>query len=309
MDARVIDIPFIPRFILVNGIIAPFRAPKSAAVYRNVWLPEGSPLKVYSVRLVEAVANELGEGYVVRLAMRYKNPSLTEALDSLRKAQVDRIVVVPLFPQYASATNGSIFELASSHISTWQTIPAFNFTGPFYNQSFFLDPIASQILEAKANGTFDKVLFTYHGLPERQIRKGDQTMKCLSEGCCNTIHPGNALCYRAQCFETSRLVAKKAGLSESEYSTTFQSRLGRDPWIKPYTDEVIKTWPAKGIKRVLALSPSFVADCLETTEEIGEEYREVFEKAGGEHWQLIPCLNDRADWSKGLADWIRDFIS
>jgi ferrochelatase len=237
------------------------------------------------------------------------NPSLTDALASLKKAEVDRIVIVPLFPQYASATNGSIFELASAYISSWQTIPAFNFTGPFYNQPFFLNPIANQIMEARKKEIFDQVLFTYHGLPERQIRKGDQTMKCLKDGCCNTIHSGNALCYRAQCFETSRLLANLAGLAPDQYSTTFQSRLGRDPWIKPYTDEVIKTWPGKGIKRVLALSPSFVADCLETTEEIGDEYKEVFEKAGGEHWELLPCLNDREDWSKGLANWIRDFIS
>lgn len=309
MDGRVIDIPFIPRYLLVNGIIAPFRAPKSAAVYRKVWLDEGSPLKVYSERLVAQIESALGPGYIVRMGMRYMNPSMTSALDELRKAQVDRIVVVPLFPQYASATSGSIFELASSHLSQWQTIPAFQFTGPFYNQDFFLDPIANQVREARQSSRFDQVLFTYHGLPERQIRKGDETKLCLKGDCCATIHPGNALCYRAQCFETSRLIAKKAGLTEGDYSTTFQSRLGRDPWIKPYTDEVIKTWPSKGIKRVLALSPSFVADCLETTEEIGEEYREVFEKAGGEHWELLPCLNDQEDWSLGLTHWIRDFIS
>jgi len=309
MDGRVIDFPFLPRFLLVNGIIAPFRAPKSAAVYRKVWMEEGSPLKVYGLKLEELVQKELGEGYIVKLGMRYMNPSIDSGLEFLKKAQVDRIVVVPLFPQYASATNGSVFELATQIISTWQTIPAFNFTGPFFNHSFFLDPIVKQIQEARASGNFDQVLFTYHGLPERHIRKGDDTKTCLVGDCCQSYHKGNALCYRAQCFETSRLIARKVGLADSEFTTSFQSRLGRDPWIKPYTDDVIKKWPAQGIKRVLALSPSFVADCLETTEEIGDEYREVFESAGGEHWELVPCVNDRPDWVEGLSQWIRAFAT
>ncbi|HPI11949.1 MAG TPA: ferrochelatase [Catalimonadaceae bacterium] len=309
MDSRVIDIPFLSRFLLVNGIIAPFRAPKSAAVYRNVWMKEGSPLKVYGMALEKKVQNVLGDGFIVKLGMRYMNPSIESGLEFLKKAQVDRIVVVPLFPQYASATNGSVFELTSRIMATWQTIPAFNFTGPFFNQAFFLDPIVKQIQEARTSGKFDQILFTYHGLPERQIRKGDDTKTCLSGDCCGTYHKGNALCYRAQCFETSRLIAKKAGLAETQYTTSFQSRLGRDPWIKPYTDEVIKKWPSHGIKRVLALSPSFVADCLETTEEIGSEYKEVFEAAGGEHWELLPCVNDRTDWVEGLSKWIQAFVT
>jgi ferrochelatase len=306
MDGRVIDIPYLSRFLLVNGVIAPFRAPKSAAVYKKVWLENGSPLKIYGEKLVELVQKDLGKDFLVKLGMRYMNPSISSSLDELRQAGVTQIIIVPLFPQYASASSGSVFEEASRHISTWQTIPSYTITGTFFSASFFLDPIARQIRNAMEAQTFDQVLFTYHGLPERQIRKGDLGGKCLSGGdCCGTLHNGNALCYRAQCFETSRLLAKKAGLNENQYTTSFQSRLGRDPWIKPYTDEVIKSWPAKGIKRVLALSPSFVADCLETTEEIGDEYREVFENAGGEHWELLPCLNDRPDWSRGLSEWIR----
>jgi len=304
MDGRLIDFPFLPRFLLVNGIIAPFRAPKSAAVYKKVWLPEGSPLKVYGMKLEKLVQEELGDGYIVKLAMRYMNPSIESQLEELRQANVGRILVVPLFPQYASATNGSVYELVSKEISKWQTLPGVFFGGTFFDAPFFLNPIARQIKESFSSEKYDQLLFTYHGLPERHIRKGDLGGKCLSGHCCSTLHSGNALCYRAQCFATSRLLAKMVGLREDQYTTTFQSRLGRDPWIKPYTDEVIKTWPSRGIKRVLALSPSFVADCLETTEEIGEEYHEVFTEAGGEVWDLIPCLNDRADWVKGLSEWI-----
>lgn len=307
MDGRVIDIPFIPRFLLVNGIIAPFRAPKSAKVYSKVWLPAGSPLKVYGYQLVNQVQEELGPEFMVRLGMRYQSPSIEAGLDEMRKAGVARIIVVPLFPQYASATSGSIVERVSSHISTWQTIPEIQMTGTFFQAPFFLDLLAARIRSYLDQHPVDQVLFSYHGLPERQIRKGDLGNSCLKGECCGTLHPGNALCYRAQCFETSRLLAQKAGIQETGFTTAFQSRLGRDPWIKPYTEDIIKEWPSKGVKKVLALSPSFVADCLETTEEIGMEYKEVFEHAGGEHWHLLDCLNADADWAQGLAGWIRKF--
>lgn len=307
MDGRVIDIPWIPRFLLVNGIIAPFRAPKSARVYKKVWLEEGSPLKVYGNQLVEKVQRELGPEFMVRLGMRYQSPSIESGLDEMRKAGVSRIIVVPLFPQYASATSGSIVERVSQHISTWQTIPEIQMSGTFFQASFFLDLLANRIRSFLQTHSVDQVLFSYHGLPERQIRKGDMGNSCLKGDCCGTLHSGNALCYRAQCFETSRLLARKAGIPESGFTTAFQSRLGRDPWIKPYTEDIIKEWPTKGIKRVLALSPSFVADCLETTEEIGMEYKEVFEHAGGESWHLLDCLNADSDWAAGLAGWIRKF--
>ncbi len=304
MDGRVIDIPLIPRSLLVNGIIAPFRAPKSAKVYKSVWLEDGSPLKVYGLKLEALVKKSLGAEFVVKLAMRYQSPSIETGLEELRKENVDQIIAVPLFPQYASATNGSVFEEVTKIVKKWQTIPAVSFTGTFFNYDFFIDPIVEQIRQVYTPEKFDQILFTYHGLPERHIRKGDTSGKCFTEGCCANFGPHNQLCYRAQCFQTTTLIAAKLGLEKGAYSSTFQSRLGRDPWIKPYTDEVISDWPKKGIKKVLALSPSFVSDCLETTEEIGEEYKELFEKSGGEHWELLPCLNDDAVWAKGLSKWI-----
>lgn len=305
MDGRVIDVPWLPRFLLVNGIIAPFRAPKSAAVYRKVWLENGSPLKVYGMALTQKVQEILGEEFVVRLGMRYQNPSMESALKELRNEGVRYIKVVPLFPQYASATSGSVAEAFGNIVRKWQAIPGFSISGPFYQKAFFLQPIADMLLKAISAASYNQVLFTYHGLPERHIRKADAAGCCLKNDCCGSIRDDNFLCYRAQCFETSRLIAARAGLTPDQYTTSFQSRLGRDPWIKPYTDELIRNWPSKGWKKVLALSPSFVADCLETTEEIGEEYREVFMEAGGESWDLLPCLNDGETWAKGLANWIR----
>jgi ferrochelatase len=306
MDGRVIDVPYLLRFALVNGIIAPFRAPKSAKVYKTVWLKEGSPLKVYGMSLSKKVQEYLGPDYVVRLGMRYQSPSIEEGLRAIKDAEPARIVVVPLFPQYASATNGSVVEEVNRIVSGWQTIPAIAVTGPFFDQDFFLQPIVNQLKAALSDNAYDQILFTYHGLPERQIKKGDHTGRCIvNPDCCKVLGAHNYLCYRAQCFVTTRLLAEKAGIPEQMVTTSFQSRLGRDPWIKPYTDEVISAWPAKGIKKVLALSPSFVADCLETTEEIGEEYKEVFEKAGGQHWDLLPCLNDSDEWVRNLGEWLK----
>lgn len=308
MDKRVIDIPLIPRYLLVNGIIAPFRAPKSAKVYKKVWLEKGSPLKVYGFELANKVQNQLGKDFEVRLAMRYQNPSLGSVFRDLIDMDLDRIIVVPLFPQYASATSGSILEEFMTCASKEQTMPEFHLTGPFFKEAFFLDPIARKISEEWKSGNYDQVLFSYHGLPERQIRKGDRHSACLTADCCSVLNSRNLLCYRAQCFETSRLLADKAGLKSSDFTTSFQSRLGKDPWIKPYTEDVIKEWPNQGINRILALSPSFVADCLETTEEIGMEYKDVFERAGGSKWTLLPCLNSDSDWAEGLANWIRKMV-
>lgn len=306
MDGRVIDIPWFPRFLLVNGIIAPFRAPKSAAVYKKVWLEEGSPLKVYGLRLAEKVQALLGEAYLVKLAMRYQQPSMEEVLGEFRRSGISSVFVLPLFPQYASATSGSVAEELARIFNSWQCIPGYRLAGPFYQKDFFLRPIADQIKTALQSGTYDQVLFSYHGLPERQIRKGDDAGCCLKENCCGSLRTENYFCYRAQCFETSRLLAAMAGIPPSGYATSFQSRLGRDPWIKPYTEDLIRSWPEKGVKKVLVLSPAFVADCLETTEEIGEEYREVFMHSGGLQWDLLPCLNDSSQWAEGLAAWIRE---
>ncbi|MGB3617183.1 MAG: ferrochelatase [Catalinimonas sp.] len=305
MDGRVIDIPFLPRFLLVNGIIAPFRAPKSAKTYRELWTDEGSPLKVYGYQLRDLVQQTLGDGYHVSLAMRYQQPSIEAGLRELKDKGFQRIIVVPLFPQYASATTGSIKEKVMELISRWQLIPELVFVDQFYQHPGFIETFAQlgrKYLEAES---YDHVIFSYHGLPERQIRKGDPTGTCLQGNCCGTIHAGNSHCYRAQCFETSRLLAAALPLPDDQYTVCFQSRLGRDPWIKPYTEDLIKELAHGGKKRVLAFSPAFVADCLETTIEVGDEYKELFEEEGGEHWQLVESLNVHPDWVTTLVDLIR----
>lgn len=327
MDWRVIDIPAVPRWLLVNGIIAPFRAPKSAKVYREVWLPEGSPLMVYGLALKRKLQQVLGDDFVVELGMRYQNPSVEKALETFKNKGFERIVVVPLFPQYASATSGSVMDEVMRLMRDWQIVPEVTLVHQFFAHPGFLDGVTAvwsdyfaarnkeehdtahfwQTEQQREDG-YQHVVFSYHGLPERQIRKGDCSGgKCLSATCCDTLQANNRSCYRAQCFATTRLLAKAWGLPEGSYTTCFQSRLGNDPWIKPYTEDKLKELAKNGIHRVLALSPSFVADCLETTEEIGIEYKEKFEEAGGHVWDLLPCVNDNDIWVKGLAAIVHEY--
>ncbi len=303
MDGRVIDFPFIPRWALVNLIIAPFRAPKSAKIYKELWDERGSPLKYYGQDIETMVQKRLGDAYEVRLAMRYQSPSIETGLNHFRQLGLEKIVVVPFFPQYASASSGSVYEKVMEIMTKWQTIPELKITGPFYDHPKFIEHFTKAAQNYIEKEKFDYFLFSYHGIPERQIRKGDHTGNtCKFGACCEQITPDNRLCYRAQCFETTRQLVKSLGLKEGTYSTAFQSRLGRDPWIKPYTDKVIETLPKAGKMKVLAFSPAFVSDCLETTIEVGDEYKEIFEENGGQHWQLVESLNNSEDWVDLLVD-------
>ncbi len=307
MDGRVIDVPYWNRWPLVNLIIAPFRAPKSAKVYRQLWEEEGSPLKFYGQRVEKMLQEKLGAGYVVRLAMRYQNPSINAGLAAMQRAGLRRIIVVPFFPQYASASTGSVYEKVMRLVGQWQNIPEVSFTNTFYDHPKFIRAFADAARRYLAAERFDHFLFSYHGIPERQITKGDVTgQTCRFGSCCDTLTRDNQLCYRAQCFATTRLLVKELGLAEGTYTTSFQSRLGKTPWIKPYTDEVIKDLAKAGKKRVLAFSPSFVADCLETTVEVGDEYKELFEEHGGEHWQLVESLNDNPLFVDLLAELVHE---
>lgn len=306
MDGRVIDIPLLPRWLLVNLIIAPFRSPKSAKTYQKVWTKQGSPLKVYGYEVKELLQKALGNMYQVELGMRYQSPSIAQALESLKKNHVTEIIVVPLFPQYASATTGSVQQKVMELVSNWQLIPKMTFIDAFFDNPSFINTFVTIAQNYIASRHYDHYVFTYHGLPERQIRKGDNTGNCLSGNCCNTLHAGNRLCYRAQCFATTRLLAEKLNISTENYTVCFQSRLGKDVWIQPYTEDVVKELAKAGKKSVLAFSPSFVADCLETTIEVGEEYKEMFEKAGGEHWQLVESLNNHPLWIETLQEMINN---
>jgi protoporphyrin/coproporphyrin ferrochelatase len=304
MDGRVIDIPYVSRFFLVNGIIAPFRAPKSAKIYKKLWNENGSPLLYYGIKAKEQLQKSLGENYEVKLAMRYQTPSIETALEEFKKSDITEIIVLPLFPQYASASTGSVIEKVMDIIGKWQIVPSIKFINSFYNHPAFINAwyeVSKKYMDEK----YDHYIFSYHGLPERQILKGDCHSVCKFGECCNSITSKNYYCYRANCFETTRLLASKLGIDEKDYTVCFQSRLGNDPWIKPYSDDVIKELPKKGKKKVLAFSPAFIADCLETTIEVGEEYKEIFEEHGGEEWQLVESLNDSPAWIDCLVELVK----
>lgn len=307
MDGRVIDIPYMSRWMLINFIIAPFRAPKSAKVYKELWTEEGSPLKTYGYAVEKMLQTALGKDYVVKLAMRYQKPSIESGLAELQQLGLSKITVIPFFPQYASASTGSVYEEVMRVLATWQVMPEIRFVNRFLDHPKFIEGFVRLGKKHLSERKYDHILFSYHGLPERQIMKGDVTGKqCKLGSCCDTANRHNQFCYRAQCFETTRLLVKELGLAEGAYTTSFQSRLGKTPWIKPYTDDVIKELAGRGIKSVLAFSPSFVADCLETTIEIGDEYRELFEEMGGEHWQLVESLNDSDIWVETLVDLVKE---
>jgi len=305
MDGRIIDIPALPRFILVNGIIAPFRAPKSAKEYAKLWEDRGSPLKYTGEDVRDMLQDALGSSYKVVLGMRYQSPSIESALQALKDANVSKIIVIPLFPQYASATTGSVSVKVNEIVSRWQIIPSITHINQFLEHPKFIEAFAENGRKMLAEKDYDHVIFSYHGVPERHIRKGSVGDQCQLGSCCEAFHERNRYCYRAQCFQTTRLLVKALGLKEGEYSTAFQSRLGRDPWVQPYIDEVLKELPKKGIKKVLAYSPAFIADCLETTLEVGEEFKEEFEEAGGEVWDLVPSLNTSPIWVECLEDLVK----
>ncbi|WP_158828892.1 ferrochelatase [Mucilaginibacter lacusdianchii] len=301
MDARVIDVNPALRTFLVKGIIVPFRGPKSAKTYQKIWTEEGSPLMVYSVKAAELLKQRLGDEYQVELAMRYQNPSIASALDKLKAAQVDSIKVIALFPQYASATTGSVHDKVMEIVRTWQAIPDISFVNSFYDNDIMIEAFAEN--GAKHNPeSYDHILFSFHGLPQRQLIKGDDTHNyCLKvASCCETITESNKFCYSAQSHATAKLIAEKLNIPKDKYTVTFQSRLGRDPWAQPYTSEIITELANKGNKRILVFCPAFVADCLETIYEIADEYDEEFRHLGGEKVQLVESLNDSPLWIDAL---------
>ena len=298
MDKRVIDIPFYKRWMLINFIIAPLRAPKSAKEYERLFDEKGSPLKYFGFEVRDKLRNLMNDSYQIELAMRYQNPSIEEGLKALKNCA--SIHVIPLFPQYASASTGSVQEKVMEIVKDWQIIPDIKFTSQFFEEELFLETIVDNAKKLMSETGYDHFLFSYHGIPERQITKGNIDDTCQFGSCCDSLTDKNRYCYRAQCYATTRLLAEKLDLKEGEYSVSFQSRLGKTPWIKPYTDEVLEELAEQGKKKILAFSPSFIADCLETTVEVGETYQEDFIRAGGEQWDLVPSLNAEDKWVECL---------
>lgn len=301
MDKRVIDIPFILRWMLVNLIIAPFRAPKSAKIYKELWEDRGSPLMFHGLDLMEKLGKKLGEEYVVTLGMRYQSPSIAAALDELLRKNVKKIIVLPLFPQYASATTGSVMEQVMDDVKDRLVLPEIEFISQYPDDELMIRTFAKNGRKYMEKADFDKVVFSYHGLPERQIRKSSVEGYCqLNKKCCSTYHAKNQFCYRAQCYLTSRKLAEALGLSDDQYTVFFQSRLGKDPWIQPYAEDEIKRLAKEGVRKILIFSPAFTADCLETTIEVGDEFKELFLEEGGEAWQLVESLNSDDLWVESL---------
>ncbi|MBB2145575.1 ferrochelatase [Pedobacter sp. LMG 31464] len=303
MDGRVIDIPKFNRTLLVKGIIVPFRSLKTSKLYKEIWDEKGSPLLYYSKIQTQLVQEKLGDDYQVELAMRYQNPSIESALERLKAGLVESIKVIPMFPQYASASTGSVMQLVMELVSKWQTIPPISFVNSFHDNNLMLEVFAENATKHQPE-TYDHVLFSFHGLPERQLLKCDHTGNyCLkNDDCCETLNDTNKFCYSAQGHHTASLIAAKLGLSKDKYTVCFQSRLGKEPWVQPYTTDVLKKLAAEGKKRLLVFSPAFVADCLETLYEITVEYHEEFKALGGEHVQLVESLNDHPKFIEALVE-------
>lgn len=306
MDERVIDTPYLLRLFLVKGIITPFRASKSAEAYSIIWTKEGSPLVQLTKQLRSALQAEVD--VPVEMAMRYGNPSIEFAFEELLKKEkdLDEVIAIPLYPHYAMSSYETAVENAKEVHQKNKYKFKLNFIKPYYNEEHYIEALAENI-KPYLEQEHDHILFSYHGIPERHLLKSDTTgCHCLkTEDCCNVPSAAHATCYRHQCLTTMKLVVEKLGIPENKYSFSFQSRLGRDPWLKPYTDFRLADMPKEGIRKLLILCPAFVSDCLETLEEIALRGKETFMEAGGESYTMIPCLNVHPLWVKTLAGWVK----
>lgn len=306
-DPRVVDIHPLARWCLLNLIILPTRPKKSAAAYAQIWQPEGSPLVLNTQAQQVGLANALGQDFVVEIGMRYGSPSIAQGLERLQAQGCHRIVVLPLFPQYSSAANGSAAEEVMRHVQNSWNLPPIEILGDFFDHPLFIDALAQHIRPQLSDFNPDLLLFSYHGLPERHVEKSDHPdIHCDRQGPCPAVGKHNRFCYRAQCYQTSRLLGEALQLTEQDYAVSFQSRLGRTPWIKPYTDVLLEEIAAQGVKRLAVTSPSFAADCLETLEEIQIRLQEQWHEAGGEAFLFIPCLNDHPRFVETMAALVTD---
>ena len=300
MDPRVIDIPHPARLLLVHGVIAPFRAPRSAKAYSQIWGPGGSPLALISRQVCEGLQVRLG--LPVELAMRYGNPSIASALKRLGSRGLKSITVLPMFPHYAMSSYESAVERVKELARKLAPEVELRVVAPYFDAPGYIRSLAALAAPYLAD-EYDHVLFSFHGLPERHLRRADPTgCHCLARAdCCTTESPASPFCYRSQCLRTVAAVAREAGLAEGRYSHAFQSRLGRDQWLKPATVDVLGQLARNGVRKLVVVCPSFVTDCLETLEEIGLRGSEAFRKAGGESLALVPCLNADPLWMDELA--------
>jgi ferrochelatase len=301
MDGRVLDAPYLIRFFVVHCLILPRRPRQSAEAYEKIWTPQGSPLVATSKNVREQLARRFD--FPIELAMRYQNPSIQGAVAALRQQGVNQLHVIPLFPHYAMSS----YETAVERVKELAPDMRLSFQRPFYDHPRYVEALVASAAPALKGG-FDHLLFSYHGIPERHLRKSDPTRcHCLqSKDCCATPGPAHETCYRAQCFKTAAAFVQRAGIPADRYSVSFQSRLGRDPWLKPYTDFELIRLPKTGVKKLLVICPSFVSDCLETLEEIGIRGRQSFIDSGGAELVRIPCLNEHPLWLRALEEMVKE---
>jgi len=309
MDGRVIDAPWPVRWWVVHRTILPTRPVETAGAYQKIWTPKGSPLVVTSRHVQRELQRRVAGSLTVELAMRYQNPGIQSALVNLRSQGVEELLVFPLFPHYAMSS----FETAVVRVKELaeRVTPEMDLkiAEPFYRDPDYIAALvaaAADYLESD----YDHLLFSFHGLPERHLRKSDPTgTHCLqSPNCCETPSIAHDTCYRAQCFATVRAFVEQAGIPSKKFSVSFQSRLGRDPWLQPYTDAELRRLPQHGVKKLLVMCPAFVADCLETLEEIAMRGREIFIESGGEDLTLVPCLNEHPRWLDALEKIVRGYF-
>jgi ferrochelatase len=293
-DPRVVEVPRLLWWLILNLVILRIRPARSAKAYRTVWTEEGSPLMLHTAAIAKALQSKMsdrfGEDVRVEFAMRYGNPSISEVADRMLTRGVNKLLVLPLFPQYSGATGGSTFDAIGAELSRRRQVPALRFIDNYHDHPDYIGALALSIRAYQAeHGTSDKLLFSYHGVPKRYCDEGDP--------------------YYCQCHNTTRLVAELLDLDEDSYLTVFQSRFGREEWLKPYTDETLKSLPAEGTKSVQVICPGFSADCLETLEEIGEENRDYFLEAGGSEFGYIPCLNSDTEHVAALAQLLEEELA
>ena len=309
MDERVIDIPYWKRFLLIKGIILNVRPKKSAAAYKKIWWKEGSPLIVISERFTEKVRKKVD--MPVALGMRYGSMSIEKALKELEAQNVQDVYLIPLYPHFAMSSFETVVEKAKDLLSSSFSSMKMEVLPPFYNNPDYIK-VMSQHLKKELEGfDYDQILFSYHGIPERHIYKGDTTgSHCKLDGsCCEMKSVAHETCYRHQCFETTKGIAKELGLKEGTYRNSFQSRLLKDPWLKPYTDLELEAMPEQGVKKLAVITPAFVSDCLETLEEIAMEGKEEFLEFGGEEFKHISCLNEDDACVDVMVQWIKNWNS
>jgi ferrochelatase len=308
MDERVIDKPWMLRALLVKGIIVPFRAPKSAEAYKTIWTEEGSPLIVISKQLGDALGKEVEEP--VAIAMRYGNPSPKDAFDELleKNPDLEEVIAVPMYPHYAMSSYETAVVYAKGQHKKGNYKFRLTTIKPYYNNEEYINALCESI-KPYLDKEFDQVLFSYHGVPERHINKGDITgQHCLKvDNCCEVPSEAHKYCYRHQCWTTTKLVTERLGIPKQKWGFSFQSRLGRDPWLQPYTAARLEQLPKEGVKKILVVCPAFVSDCLETLEEIAEQGKESFLHNGGESFEMIPCLNVHPLWVSAIAKWIKEY--